>query len=49
MVTLMLRQCDAKVFKLCSQAKLGMMREALGKLDRMANERPGNLFTERPQ
>ena len=49
MVTQMLRQGDAEVFKLYSQAKLGMMREALGKLDRMANERPGNLFTERPQ
>jgi len=25
-----------------------MMREALAKLDRKANERPGNSFTERP-
>ena len=49
MVTQMLRQGDAEVFKLYSQAKLGMMREALGKLDRMANERPGNSFTERTQ
>jgi len=48
MVTQMLRQSDAEVFKLYSQAKLGMMREALAKLDRKANERPGNLFTERP-
>lgn len=41
-------QGDAEVFKAYSQAKLGMMREALGKLDRLANERSGNLFTERP-
>ena len=39
-VTQMLRQADAEVFKLYSQAKLGMMREALAKLDRQANERP---------
>jgi len=39
MVTQMLRQGDAEVFKLYSQAKLGMMREALTKLDRQANER----------
>jgi integrase len=39
MVTQMLRQEDAEVFKLYSQAKLGMMREALAKLDRQANER----------
>jgi integrase len=39
MVTQMLRQGDADVFKLYSQAKLGMMREALTKLDRHANER----------
>ena len=39
MVTQMLRQGDADVFKLYSQAKLGMMREALAKLDRKANER----------
>jgi len=39
MVTQMLRQSDAEVFKLYSQAKLGMMREALAKLDRLANER----------
>jgi integrase len=46
MVTQMLRQGDADVFKLYSQAKLGMMREALAKLDRKANER-GILSTER--
>ncbi len=39
MVTQMLRQSDAEVFKLYSQAKLGMRREALAKLDRQANER----------
>jgi integrase len=48
MVTQMLRQGDAEVFKLYSQAKLGMMREALEKLDRAANERPANFRTERP-
>ena len=47
MVTQMLRQGDAEVFKLYSQAKLGMMREALAKLDRLANERPRNSFTEK--
>lgn len=39
MVTQMLRKSDAEDFKLYSQAKLGMMREALEKLDRHANER----------
>jgi integrase len=38
-VTLMLRQGDAGVLKRYSQAKLNMMREALGKLHRTANER----------
>jgi len=38
-VTQMLRQGDAEVFKVYGQAKLGMMREALAKLDRQANER----------
>jgi integrase len=38
-VTQMLRQGDAGVFKVYSQGKLGMMREALAKLDRQANER----------
>jgi len=37
-VSQMLRQGDAEVFKRYSQAKLGMMREALAKLDRQANE-----------
>jgi len=46
MVTQMLRQGDAEVVKLYSQAKLGMMREALTKLDRQANER-GISSTER--
>jgi integrase len=48
-VTQMLRQGDAEVFKLYSQAKLGMMREALAKLDRQANERPGSSHTEQPK
>jgi hypothetical protein len=47
MVTQMLRQGDAEVFKLYNQAKLGMMRETLAKLDRMANERPGNSLAAR--
>jgi integrase len=47
MVTQMLRQGDAEVFKLYSQAKLGMMREALAKMDRQANER-GIPSTQRP-
>ena len=46
MVTQMLRQGDAEGFKLYSQAKLGMMHEALTKLDRQANER-GISSTER--
>lgn len=37
-VTQMLRQGDAKVSKRYSQAKLNMMREALARLDRHANE-----------
>ncbi len=48
MVTQMLRQEDADAFKLYSQAKLGMMREALAKLDRQANERMTNLLSDRP-
>ena len=44
-VTLMLRQGDAGVFKRYSQAKLNMMREALGKLDRTANERSATSST----
>ena len=42
-VTQMLRQGDAAVFKRYSQAKLGMMREALNRLDRRANEH-GAIF-----
>lgn len=38
-VTQLLRQGDAGVFKRYSQAKLNMMREAMGRLDRKANER----------
>src|SRR3954447_26965453 len=37
-VTQLLRQGDAKVFKKYSQMKLQMKREALGKLNRNANE-----------
>jgi integrase len=44
-VTQMLRQGDAAVFKRYSQAKLNMMREALAKLDRQANERGGTSLT----
>lgn len=47
-VTLMLRQGDAGVFKRYSQAKLNMMREALDKLDRRANERERSFGTARP-
>lgn len=47
-VPLMLRQGDADVFKRYSQAKLNMMREALTKLDRSANERPANFGTANP-
>jgi integrase len=43
MVMRMLRQSDAEIFTLYSQAKLGMMREALAKLDRQANERSEGL------
>jgi len=41
----MLRQGDAQVFKRYSQAKLNMMREALEKLDRQANEHRENSGT----
>ena len=44
-VTQMLRQGDAAVFKRYSQAKLNMMREALTKLDRKANERAETFAT----
>ena len=37
------RQRDSQVFKRYSRAQLGMMREALGKLDRKANEHDGTL------
>jgi len=47
-VTLMLRQGDAQVFKRYSQAKLNMMREALARLDRHANERDGSFVTPKP-
>ena len=48
-VTQMLRQGDADAFKRYSQAKLAMMREALAKLDRSANEHDRNSGTSRPQ
>ena len=44
-VTQMLRQGDSQVFKRYSQAKLNMMREALSKLDRQANEHGATFFT----
>ena len=44
-VTQMLRQGDSQVFKRYSQAKLNMMREALSKLDRQANEHGATSFT----
>ncbi len=44
-VSQMLRQGDAGVFKRYSQAKFNMMREALGRLDRKANEHPANIGT----
>jgi len=47
-VTQLLRQGDATVFKRYSQAKLGMMREALAKLDRQANERTKRSGTPAP-
>lgn len=47
-VTLMLRQGDAEVFKRYSQAKLNMMREALDRLDRRANEHERSFATARP-
>jgi integrase len=42
-VTQMLRQSDSQVFKKYSQMKLQMMREALEKLNRQANEMRGTL------
>jgi hypothetical protein len=47
-VTLMLRQGDASVFKRYSQAKLNMMREALDRLDRRANEHERSFGAARP-
>jgi integrase len=47
-VTQMLRQGDSEVFKRYSQAKLNMMREALGRIDRQANEHAGNSITVHP-
>ena len=47
-VTQMLRQGDAAVFKRYSQARLNMMREALTKLDRQANEHRRISSTARP-
>jgi integrase len=44
-VTQMLRQGDSGVFKRYSQAKLNMMREALARLDRRANEHDGSFGT----
>jgi hypothetical protein len=44
----MLRQGDAQVFKRYSQAKLTMMREALAKMDRNANEHEAISGTARP-
>jgi integrase len=47
-VTQLLRQGDAKVFKKYSQMKLQMKREALGKLNRNANESGKGSDTGRP-
>ncbi len=47
-VTQMLRQSDSRVFKRYSQAKLMMMREALAKLDRRANEHSTTFSTVAP-
>ena len=47
-VTQMLRQGDSQVFKRYSQAKLGMMREALDRLDRNANEHERTFGTAKP-
>ena len=47
-VTLMLQHGDAGVFKRYSQAKLNMMREALDRLDRQANEHERSSGTARP-
>ncbi|HWF46068.1 MAG TPA: hypothetical protein VG168_03605 [Bryobacteraceae bacterium] len=47
-MTQLLRQGDAKVFKKYSQMKLQMKREALGKLNRNANESAKGSDTVRP-
>jgi integrase len=47
-VTQMLRQGDSQVFKRYSQAKLNMMREALTRLDRQANEHQETFGTADP-
>jgi len=47
-VTQMLRQGDSEVFKRYSQAKLNMMREALARLDRQANQHQSISVTSRP-
>lgn len=47
-VTQMLRQGDSAVFKRYSQAKLNMMREALARLDRKANEHERSSGTAKP-
>ena len=44
-MTQMLRQGDSQVFKRYSQAKLNLMREALSKLDRQANEHGTTFLT----
>ena len=47
-VSQMLRQDDSQVFKRYSQAKLNMMREALARLDRQANEHQETSGTGKP-
>jgi integrase len=47
-VTQMLRQGDSQVFKRYSQAKLNMMREALTRIDRQANEHGKAFSTASP-
>ena len=48
-VTQLLRQKDSTVFKRYSHAKRNMMREALAKLDRQANEHAVNSGTVGPR
>ena len=47
-VTQILRQADLAVFKRHSPAKLNMMREALARLDRKANEHEASSGTATP-